>query len=169
MVPGVHVARIHASRWSISVRGLAERNHNILLVLMDGRTLYAPTFSRVYWDVQDTVLEDIERIEVIRGPGGTLWGANAVNGVVSIITKHSRHTQGTRVTANRNQSRSCLILMHISCFATEDNRLQRRISLKTKNNWVRSNACQQNPVTKSIEKGDLKTSNFVVPIGCSWE
>lgn len=94
MVPGVQVGQISASTWAVSSRGLDGRFTNKLLVLMDGRSVYSPTFSGVYWDVQDTVLEDIERIEVIRGPGATLWGANAVNGVINIITKSAASTQG---------------------------------------------------------------------------
>lgn len=99
MVPGVNVARIENSRWAISVRGFNGKFGNKLLVLIDGRSVYTPFFSGVYWDQQDTVLEDIERIEVIRGPGATLWGANAVNGVINIITKHAKETQGNLVTA----------------------------------------------------------------------
>lgn len=98
-VPGLQVAQIDASKWAISARGFNNRWSNKLLVLMDGRTLYTPLFSGVYWDVQDTPLEDIERIEVTLGPGGTLWGANAVNGVINIITRHSGDTQGGLATA----------------------------------------------------------------------
>ena len=98
MVPGIQVARIDANKWAISARGFNDGFANKLLVLKDGRTLYSPLFSGVFWDIQDTVLEDIERIEVIRGPGATLWGANAVNGVINIITKKSRDTQGSLVT-----------------------------------------------------------------------
>lgn len=94
MVPGLHVARIDSSKWAISARGFNGRHANKLLVLMDGRSLYTPLYSGVYWDVQDTALEDIERIEVIRGPGATLWGANAVNGVINIITKSPMNTDG---------------------------------------------------------------------------
>ena len=99
MVPGVQVARIDANKWAISVRGFNLRFANKLLVMMDGRTLYTPSFSGVFWDAQDTVMEDIDRIEVIRGPGATLWGANAVNGVINIITKKAVDTQGTLVSA----------------------------------------------------------------------
>src|SRR5277367_6065983 len=84
MVPGVDVAQIDANTWAISARGLNGRFSNELLVLMDGRNLYTPTFGGVLWDGIDIPLEDIERIEVIRGPGGTIWGANAVNGVINI-------------------------------------------------------------------------------------
>jgi iron complex outermembrane receptor protein len=99
MVPGVQVARLDSNKWAVSVRGFNGRFANKLLVLMDGRTLYTPSFSGVFWDIQDTVLEDIERIEVIRGPGATLWGANAVNGVINIITKSARDTQGLLLSA----------------------------------------------------------------------
>ena len=94
MVPGMQVARLNGNTWSISTRGFNYIFANKLLVLIDGRTVYSPLFSGVNWDVQDTMLEDIARIEVIRGPGAALWGANAVNGVINIITKHSADTQG---------------------------------------------------------------------------
>ncbi len=99
MVPGVQVARIDANTWAISARGFNEQYANKLLVLIDGRSVYDPLLSGVYWSQQDTLLEDIERIEVIRGPGASVWGANAVNGVINIITKHARDTQGGLLTA----------------------------------------------------------------------
>ncbi len=99
MVPGLQVARIDSSTWAITSRGFNGSFANKLLVLIDGRSVYTPLFSGVYWDVQDTLLEDIERIEVIRGPGATLWGANAVNGVINIITKTAADTQGGLITA----------------------------------------------------------------------
>ena len=98
MVPGVQVARIDSNKWAVSSRGFNGRFANKLLVLMDGRSLYTPFFIGVYWEVQDTVLEDIDRIEVIRGPGAALWGANAVNGVINIITKSAEMTTGGLVT-----------------------------------------------------------------------
>ncbi len=94
MAPGVEVARVDASKWAISIRGFNTQFANKLLVQIDGRTVYTPTFGGVYWDVQDVLLEDVERIEVIRGPGAAVWGANAVNGVINILTKSSRETQG---------------------------------------------------------------------------
>jgi iron complex outermembrane receptor protein len=99
MVPGLDVARIDANKWAITARGLNARFANKLLVLVDGRSVYNPLFSGVYWDVQDPLLSDVERIEVIRGPAGTLWGANAVNGVINIITKSAKDTQGGLVNA----------------------------------------------------------------------
>jgi iron complex outermembrane receptor protein len=93
MAPGLHVAQIDSSKWAVTSRGFNGRFANKLLVLMDGRTIYSPLFSGVYWDVQDLVLEDIERIEIIRGPGATMWGANAVNGVINIISKSTFDTQ----------------------------------------------------------------------------
>ena len=99
MVPGLQVARIDANKWAITSRGFNGRFANKLLVLIDGRSVYTPLFSGVFWDIQDAMLEDVERIEVIRGPGATLWGANAVNGVINIITKQAKETQGGLVTA----------------------------------------------------------------------
>ncbi|MDY6933382.1 MAG: TonB-dependent receptor [Spirochaetota bacterium] len=93
MVPGLEVARVDASKWAISSRGFNGRFASKLLVLIDGRSVYSPLYSGVYWELQDTLLEDVERIEVIRGPGASLWGANAVNGVINIITKRSQDTQ----------------------------------------------------------------------------
>ena len=94
MDPGLNVARIGSSSWAISARGFNGRYANKLLVLMDGRTVYTPMFSGVFWNGQDTLMEDIERIEVIRGPGAAMWGANAVNGVINIITKSAHDTRG---------------------------------------------------------------------------
>lgn len=94
MAPGLQVARVDSHTWAISARGFNDVFANKLLVLQDGRSIYTPLFSGVFWDVQDTMMEDIDRIEVIRGPGATLWGANAVNGVINIITKRARDTQG---------------------------------------------------------------------------
>lgn len=94
MAPGVEVARIDSSKWAISIRGFNGQFANKLLVQIDGRTVYSPYFAGVFWDVQDLFLEDVERIEVIRGPGASVWGANAVNGVINVITKNSKETQG---------------------------------------------------------------------------
>ena len=93
-VPGMSVARADANKWAVSARGFNDRFANKLLVQVDGRTVYSPIFSGVFWDTVDYPLEDIERIEVIRGPGGSTWGANAVNGVINILTKKASDTQG---------------------------------------------------------------------------
>lgn len=99
MVPGLDVAQINASTWAISARGFNLQFANKLLVLIDGRAVYTPLFGGVYWDTQDVPLEDIDRIEVIRGPGGTVWGANAVNGVINILTRKAEDTHGLLLTA----------------------------------------------------------------------
>ena len=99
LVPGVQVAQITANRWAIGVRGFNEEFSNKMLVLIDGRSVYTPYFGGTYWDIQDYPFDDIERIEVIRGPGGTIWGENAVNGVVNIITKSARETRGALIAA----------------------------------------------------------------------
>ncbi len=99
IVPGVHVARIDSNKWAVTSRGFNGWFANKLLVLIDGRSVYTPLFAGVFWDRRDTLLEDIERIEVIRGPGATLWGSNAVNGVINIITKNAEDTHGGLVMA----------------------------------------------------------------------
>jgi iron complex outermembrane receptor protein len=97
MVPGFNVGRLDGNKWGVSSRGFNGRLSNKLLVLLDGRTLYNSLFSGVFWETQDIPLNDIERIEVIRGPGATLYGSNAVNGVINIITKSAKDTQGTEL------------------------------------------------------------------------
>ena len=99
LAPGIQVAQIDGAKWAVGIRGFADRLSRAMLVLIDGRAVYSPLFAGTYWEVQDTMLEDVERIEVIRGPGGTLWGANAVNGIINIITKDASQTQGVLATA----------------------------------------------------------------------
>lgn len=94
MAPGVEVARIDSNKYAITIRGFNNRFSNKLLVQIDGRTVYTPLFAGVYWDAQMVMLEDVDRIEVIRGPGATVWGANAVNGVINVISKTAGKTQG---------------------------------------------------------------------------
>jgi iron complex outermembrane receptor protein len=98
IVPGLVVARINGSTWAISARGEAWQFSNKMLVMIDGRSVYGRLFSGVFWNGQDVLLEDIDRIEVIRGPGAVMWGSNAVNGVISIITKKAQATQGGLLT-----------------------------------------------------------------------
>ena len=100
MAPGVNVARIDANKWAINCRGFNSRFSPSLQVLVDGRSVYTPSFSGVYWEVTDVLLEDVDRIEVIRGPGATIWGSNAVNGVINIITRRANDTQGGFVQAS---------------------------------------------------------------------
>jgi iron complex outermembrane receptor protein len=99
LAPGVEVARIDGNKWSIGIRGFGSRLSRAVLVLIDGRTVYTTLFAGTYWEVQDTVMDDIDRIEIIRGPGGTIWGPNAVNGVINVITKDSKDTRGLLATA----------------------------------------------------------------------
>jgi iron complex outermembrane receptor protein len=100
LVPGVEVAQIDGNKWAVGIRGFEGRLSKSMLVLIDGRSVYTPLFAGVYWEMQDVMLDAIDRIEVIRGPGGTIWGANAVNGVVNIITRRAQDTQGTLVNAS---------------------------------------------------------------------
>jgi iron complex outermembrane receptor protein len=99
MVPGVDVAQVNSNTWAVSARGLNDEFSDEMLVLLDGRNVYTPTFGGVFWDLLDLPLENIDRIEVIRGPGGSTWGTNAVNGVISIITKKADQTRGGLVVA----------------------------------------------------------------------
>ena len=100
LAPGVEVAQLNAGKWAISTRGFNSRFANKLLVLKDGRTLHSPSFGGTHWDLQDTMIDDIERIEIIRGPAGTIWGSNAVNGIVNIITKNAAQTSGLLLTTD---------------------------------------------------------------------
>ena len=97
LATGMQVAQVDGHTWAISTRGFNISTANKVHVVMDGRSLYTPLFSGVFWDVQHTFLPDVEQIEVIRGPGATLWGANAVNGVINIRTKSAEETQGTLI------------------------------------------------------------------------
>ena len=98
LAPGVLVFQSDANRWAVGIRGLADIFSKDVLVLIDGRSVYTPLVGGVHWAIQDVLLADVEQIEVIRGPGGSIWGANAVNGVINIITRSARQTHGTRVT-----------------------------------------------------------------------
>ncbi len=94
LAPGVQVTRLNGNKWAVSVRGFNTPLMSKLLVMIDGRSIYNPAYSSVYWDTEDLILEDVERIEVIRGPGGAMWGANAINGVINVITRSSTETRG---------------------------------------------------------------------------
>src|SRR3984885_5826849 len=99
LAPGVEVGRLSSTTWAVGIRGLQNNFSKSVLVLIDGRNVSSPLFAGVYWDVQDMPLEDIDRIEVIRGPGGTIWGPNAANGVINIITKLAADTHGVQGSA----------------------------------------------------------------------
>jgi iron complex outermembrane receptor protein len=99
LAPGVEVQQIDSNKWAVGIRGFDSRLSKNVLVLIDGRSVYTPLFRGVYWEMQDVFIEDIDRIEVIRGPGGTIWGSNAVNGVINIITENAKDTQGILVSA----------------------------------------------------------------------
>ena len=99
LLPGINVAQISSNSWAIGIRGFEGGLSRSVLVLIDGRSVYTPLFRGVYWDMQDVLIEDIDRIELIAGPGGTIWGSNAVNGVINIITKSARDTHGMLVSA----------------------------------------------------------------------
>ncbi|MFP7755626.1 TonB-dependent receptor plug domain-containing protein [Thermodesulfobacteriota bacterium B35] len=131
MAPGIHVARIDANKWVITSRGFGSQFSNKLLVMIDGRTVYSPSYSGVYWDAQDTMLEDIDRIEVIRGPGASVWGANAVNGVINIITRQAAATPGgLAVAGGGNEERAFAALRYGSSLGE---RTDGRIYLKYTN------------------------------------
>src|ERR1700722_806204 len=100
MVPGMGVSQINANTWAISARGFNDQFSNKLLVLIDGRAVYTPLLGGVNWDTQDVPIEDIDRIEIIRGPGATIWGANAVNGVINVVTKKAADTKGALVSGS---------------------------------------------------------------------
>lgn len=113
LAPGVHVARFSNNRWSVSIRGFGGRYANKLLVLQDGRSLYSPVYSGVFWEFNDIPLELVERIEVVRGPGASIWGANAVNGVINIITRNAADARGTQLSASAGSTlRGSLFASH---------------------------------------------------------
>ncbi len=121
LAPNLQVGQVNSSGFAISARGFNNSSANKLLVMVDGRSVYTPLFAGVFWDVQDVVLEDVERIEVISGPGGTLWGANAVNGVINIITRSARSSQGWLVSAGAGSTESAATLRYGGTLGAEGN------------------------------------------------
>lgn len=162
VVPGLDVARIDANKWAVTARGFNGRFANKLLVLVDGRTVYSPVFSGVYWETQDLMLEDLDRIEVIRGPGATLWGANAVNGVINIITRHAADTTGVllSITAG-DEERSAASLRMGGKFAEKS---YARAYLKTskKDDFARANG------DSAGDKWDMSSGGFRVDMQPSY-
>lgn len=112
LAPNLQVARASSSGYAISARGFNGSSANKLLVMIDGRSVYTPLHSGVFWDTQDVMVRDIERIEVVSGPGGTLWGANAVNGVINVVTRSSRDTLGTLANATAGTGERSIALRH---------------------------------------------------------
>jgi len=112
LAPNLHVARVSAGEWAISARGFNGSSANKLLVLIDGRSVYTPFFAGVFWDVQNVLLEDVERIEVISGPGGTLWGVNAVNGIINVTTRSAAATPGSLVSVGGGNQEGAMALRH---------------------------------------------------------
>lgn len=119
LAPNLQVAQSSATAYAISARGMNNNTANKLLVMIDGRSVYTPLYSGVFWDVQDVVLEDVERIEVISGPGGTLWGANAVNGVINIITRSAKDSEGGLITAGAGNRESGSTVRYGGSLGTE--------------------------------------------------
>jgi iron complex outermembrane recepter protein len=112
-IPGIEVAQINSGQWAVTIRGFNERTANKLLVMVDGRSIYSTLFSGILWEEKNILVEDIQQIEVIRGPGGALWGANAMNGVINIITKSAFDTQSTLVrTSVSNQTKHQSVARH---------------------------------------------------------
>ncbi len=128
LAPGVEVARITSGEYAISIRGFNSRLSRSVLVLIDGRTVYTTFTAGTYWETQDVIMKDIDRIEVIRGPGGTIWGPNAVNGVINIITKNSKDTQGILETAGGGNSEQ--FLGDARCGSGNDKGMTYRVYLK---------------------------------------
>ena len=151
MAPGLHVGAIDGNKWAITSRGFNGRFANKLLVLLDGRSVYSPLYSGVLWQQLDTILEDIERIEVIRGPGATVWGANAVNGVINIITKSARQTQGGLVTVGAGSNPQHLTQARYGGMAGDN--LAYRVSVKhqTTNDLDRIDGEDANDATNQVQ------------------
>jgi iron complex outermembrane receptor protein len=168
MAPGVNVARVNNAGWAISIRGFNGTLANKLLVLIDGREVYDPLYSGVYWDVQDTPLEDIERIEVIRGPGATLWGSNAVNGVINIITKNAFDTAGNLVSVTGGNKEAAITARHggklgdDSYYRMYEKSFNRASQQGTKGNYANDEWQEHRTGFRSDWKNDNKQSAFTL-------
>ena len=126
LAPNLQVAQVGAHQWAITARGFNSVTANKLLVLIDGRSVYSLLFSGTFWDIQDVLLEDVDRIEVISGPGGSVWGANAVNGVINIITKSAKDTQGSYAEAGGGSTPNASVrVLFMSGYHDDDVMLQK--------------------------------------------
>ena len=146
-VPGLDVAQINAAEWAVSARGFNGRVANKLLVMLDGRSVYTPQFAGVYWDAVNPMLEDLDRIEIVRGPGGSLWGANAVNGVINILSKSARDTQGTLVYGGGGNEKRVLAGVRHG-WALNDHA------------WVRAYASYQSTDASVLPDGSVREDGF---------
>ena len=144
LAPNLQVARVDSAQYAISARGFNNAIGNKLLVLIDGRTIYAPFFSGVLWDQQDVMLEDVERIEVISGPGGTLWGTNAVNGVINVVTRAATHTQGALAVVRGGNDEVGAALRYGAAFGTQGQFRVFAKSTRLQNTETASGAAQLN-------------------------
>jgi len=153
MAPGIQVARIDSNKWAISSRGFNGRFANKLLVLMDGRSIYTPFFIGVYWEVQDTLLEDIERIEIIRGPGAALWGTNAVNGVINIITKSANATTGALVSVGGGSYENEFVATRFAKQLTDNNAIRLYAKQFERGSFVNSDGSAANDSWKMTRGG----------------
>lgn len=151
IVPGVQVAKIASNKWAISIRGFNSRSANKLQVMIDGRSIYSPLFSGVLWEEKEIQLKDVDRIEVIRGPGGALWGANAVNGVINIITKSSKETLGRYIRLGTGNQENQLLSARVGWEAYE-NTYARIYARKSKRD-ASHQLTMLNDVSESIQTG----------------
>jgi iron complex outermembrane receptor protein len=149
----LELAQINGPQWAISARGFNAPLSNKMLVMIDGRTVYSPLFSGVFWDIQDVVLEDVERIEVISGPGATLWGANAVNGVINITTKNSRDTQGVYAEAGGGDEVPAFGVLRYGGQISEDTRFRVYGEYGSRDSAVRSNGVDPGNDWKQVQGG----------------
>ncbi|NVO00778.1 MAG: TonB-dependent receptor [Geobacteraceae bacterium] len=153
MAPGVQVARLDSNKWAVTTRGFNGRFANKLLVLMDGRSLYTPYFQGIYWEVQDTPLEDIDRIEVIRGPGAALWGANAVNGVINIITRSAEKTVGTLVSTGAGSYEKSFITARQGFSLGENSAIRLYVKSTERDNFKDAGGNSTNDQWRSAQSG----------------
>jgi iron complex outermembrane receptor protein len=160
MVPGVQVAQIDSNKWAVTSRGFNGRFANKLLVLMDGRSLYTPFFVGVYWEIQDYVLDDIERIEVIRGPGAALWGSNAVNGVVNIITKSADKTIGGLINSGGGSNETAFATARYGAAVGESTNLRLYAKYRERDGFVDSAGNGTNDSWHTTQGGFRLDSNL---------
>jgi iron complex outermembrane receptor protein len=164
MVPGIQVAQIDASSWAVSARGFNSAFADKLLVLIDGRPFYSEAFSGAPWDQIDLPLEDIERIEVIRGPGAAAWGTNAVNGVINIITKKARGTTGLRVSDNLSRIGETADIRHGAAWVNRPSIAPSQVTLTVRPS-IRRRGYTPSMAKRLCVAGDAWTGNRARPTG----